>query len=501
MKRGAAFLMVLVLLLLPGMPRAEAGDPARGRRIYERLCWWCHGEDGFGDGPASEYLSPPPRDLTDGTYKFRSTPFDEFFPGDDDIFRVIKHGLAGTAMPGWGDVLDDDGIWDLVAFLKELAAMEPVGKASVEYGAQPRPGRESIERGRELFEDRCSECHGMRGRGDTSKRLRDDWGFTTWPRNLTKGWTFRAGSTPRDIFRRITTGIPGTQMPSFDDPTSRKRLDIGERWDVANYVASLNAPYKEPKGERLIRAVRVDTDLPETVDDVLWEKAPYTSLYTTAQLVEDERLYMPTIDSLSVKALYNQRELALLVEWDDPTKSVPGDRKARRIAGGEPFRDAMAVEFPVGTDPEEGLPYFGMGESNAPVSIWHWRGESATGPQEISLLYARGPGDTVERSAEDSGLFARGEYRDGTWRVVVKRPLATADPSRDVQFKAGGTVPVAFALWDGSNFDRGSKHVMTGWSWLRLEPEAGRGVFVWSAAVFVAVLVMEIIWMRSMKRG
>ena len=205
-------------------------------------CAGCHGEDGDGLGPAAERLNPPPRDFTSGQYKITTTAFDEMVPQDEDIFRMISEGMPGTSMPGWSDLLSEQDRWDLVAYVKTFAGYdEEVAGPPVEYGQRIPSSAESIERGKELFhqQDRCSECHGERGKGNASKRLKDDNGDRTWPRNLTKPWTYRASNDPMDIFTRISTGIPGTQMPSFDDPDSQKVLTIEERWQVANYVASL----------------------------------------------------------------------------------------------------------------------------------------------------------------------------------------------------------------------------------------------------------------------
>jgi hypothetical protein len=50
------------------------------------------------------------------------------------------------------------------------------------------------------------------------------------------------------------------------------------------------------------------------------------------------------------------------------------------------------------------------------------------------------------------------------------RPLTTSDPENDLQFVEGQFIPVAFAAWDGSNSEQGSKHTMTTWYWLLLKP-------------------------------
>ncbi|MHA1158264.1 MAG: ethylbenzene dehydrogenase-related protein, partial [Alphaproteobacteria bacterium] len=93
-------------------------------------------------------------------------------------------------------------------------------------------------------------------------------------------------------------------------------------------------------------------------------------------------------------------------------------------------------------------PYFGMGDPANPVNIWQWKSGSADDAESVGYLNARGFEDVEERSADDVGLRATGSYDNGTWRVVMVRPLAAADPDKDIQFREGVFTPIAFAAWD-----------------------------------------------------
>jgi DMSO reductase family type II enzyme heme b subunit len=68
---------------------------------------------------------------------------------------------------------------------------------------------------------------------------------------------------------------------------------------------------------------------------------------------------------------------------------------------------------------------------------------------------------------EPAGSIKGGCCVGPTWRIVVKRTLATNDPN-DVQFKPGVTVPVAFAVWDGSNVERNGMKGISTWFTLKL---------------------------------
>jgi len=492
----------MAVLFLPVSARADA---KKGRVIYDRLCWWCHGSEGEGDGPAAGYLNPPPRDFTMGLYKWKSTPQDEIMPSDDDWRAMIAgakghkeaggwDGLAGTSMPGWAGVLGDGEMQDVIEYIKSLGGMEEPVSPPVAFEAGPGPTDDLLAKGKELFESRCSECHGKKGRGNGEKGLKDDWGARTWPRDLTKGWTFRAGSGAEAIYRRITVGVPSTQMPSFADPASRKALTGEERRAVAYYVASLDAPYKRPTSDTVIKAKRIRDALPSPSSSV-WDGTPFTSLYLFPQILAGDRLFTPSVDSISIKALYNDSAIAFYVEWDDPTMSVPGDRKAGEIAGGEVYPDMAAVQFPSVLEADSRAPYFGMGDASGQVDIWSWNAADGAG-----LMNARGTDRIVKKDAAASGLAAEGYYDNGTWKVVFTRPLKA--PSNDgTSFKEGVFTPVAFATWDGSNGEKGSRHSMTGWASIRLESAQAGGLYAWPVVIAVIFLAAEMLWARSVRKG
>lgn len=505
-----ALFLALLIALIPGF--ALAGNVQRGKEIYDKKCWWCHGEEGFGDGPAAEFLNPPPRDFTAGTYKWKSTPFDEYVPSDEDFAKMIKGdmthnsitgwtGMNGTSMPGWSDTFSNEEVSDLIAYIKTFSEMEKpeMPPISIPSGSVSQDG---MERAKKLFKDRCSECHGQAGRGDATKKLKDDWGYRTWPRDLTKGWSFRVSNDPKDIYTRITVGIPGTQMPSFADPDSKKKLTEEERWEIANYVASLNAPYKKPGDDTVINAKRVEGALPSAVDDPVWEEAEFKSYYLVPQIVAEKRHFKPSLDSISVKALYNANEIALLIEWDDRTKSLPGNAKSIEIADSDVFEDSVAVQWPVTIPAESEKPYFGHGDSSWPVNVWQWKSESGAGmPQTTLLRNAVGIKSMETREAAEAGLTAAGVYDNGTWRVIMKRPLKTDTADKDIQFEEGRFIPVSFAAWDGSNMEKGSKHEMTTWYWVLMQPETGSEVFLWPVIIGIIIFGFEIIWLKSARKS
>ena len=503
-EKGTGYFSAWKSNLSPSMAYALNVENDKGlvgaKAVYEKRCAWCHGWEGAGDGPATEFLNPRPRDFTSGIYKYKSSPFDEVSPTDEDLFRTIRDGLPGTSMPGWNDLLSEKEMRGLVTYIKGFAGLEGAVTKKVDATKGVRASDESIAKGKELFIDRCAECHGDEGRGDAAKKLKTDWGERVWPRDLTKPWSYRYGSDGEDIFRRISIGIPGTPMPSFADPENKKGLTEEERWHVINYIKSIQKETAR-EGESVVRVISTDGEI--ISDDPMnpqWKKAEAVTLPFVPQIIAAERHFTPTVMDVSVKALYNDKEVAFLLEWDDPTKSIPGDPKAIELSDGEIYQDAMAIQWPVNLSEGMKKPYFGHGDGSQPVNIWYWHSGSAKIPEGIKLLDATGLGKGTPREG-NTKISGKGVYKNGQWRVVMKRPLQTDDKEKDLQFKKGVFIPVGFAAWDGNNGEKGSKHVMTTWYWAFLKPSTGSGVVVTPIVVMLAVFGGEILLARQVRKS
>ena len=116
----------LLLSWMPSLPVGALLDPgnsdlvSRGGEIYSETCASCHGRSLEGHPEwqvrdAQGYLPAPPHDETGHTWHHP----------DAILFSITRDGTAAhapagylTDMPGFGDVLSDDEIWSVLAYIK-----------------------------------------------------------------------------------------------------------------------------------------------------------------------------------------------------------------------------------------------------------------------------------------------------------------------------------------------------------------------------------------------
>lgn len=115
---GPAITHAVPFTVPPGALVPEPGDPRRGAVIYTRACRYCHGEPRSGSGRLSSRVAVVP-DETEMQHT-RSMGYTQ-----DTLRQVfvekIRHGnflgLAGTMPPFSQEVLSDQDVFDIVAYL------------------------------------------------------------------------------------------------------------------------------------------------------------------------------------------------------------------------------------------------------------------------------------------------------------------------------------------------------------------------------------------------
>ena len=468
--RLLAWVLSLVVAMLPlvaaAQPAPDLGtDEQReeGRRLYMDKCAQCHGETGRGDGMAAPFMRPMPRDFAAGIYKVRTTPSGQL-PTDADVERAIRLGMPYTGMPPWPQLSAEEVgnlVYHLKTFNDDFAG--PYGVPDVvEVPSPPSFSASSAERGRVVYEEnQCFDCHGTYGRGDgtSARTLQNRWDQHIRPADLTKRWTFVGGGTRQDIYRTFTTGLDGTPMPSYEIP-------VEDRWALVDYVYSLSED--EPDYATAVTARYADgpIDVARAQQEVsLFGESSGGTFPVVGQVIEPGRAFMPGVDAIQVRALYNADEVVIRLDWhdmsaessgsNDPTMEVPPMQTVVRDTTAGPYSDAVAVQLPLDPDGTE-PPYFLFGDAGQAVDLWF----ADLASDSARSFVGRGSTNLVD--GEHVPDFHAG-YEHGVWAAVFKVP-------RDERFREGAFFPIAFSVWDGFNDERGNRRGITTWYYLYLEP-------------------------------
>ena len=519
---SSALAAIVVLSCAAALRSADTKPPAGsarllalGKLIYGQQCSACHGVGGRGDGEAAYLLYPKPRDFVAARYRMVSTW--ERVPTDQDLFDTITRGMPGSAMPSWGH-LPAEQRRALVFYVKSLAEkpldVKPQKNPNPDGGGgqgviqPPKPppfDAAAKARALELYKDACASCHGANGRGDGAEKQIDEEGYPTRPRDLTAG-VFKGSPDPVSLYRHIVAGIPGSPMPMSDWAWG------DDAWHLVNYVRSLSSDTQRERVEMkkfAIEAARVKS-LPDHPDSGVWRLAAPVNLHLMPLWWRTNRP-----EEVTVRAVHDGKELAVLMVWQDDSN----DHTAIRP---QDFRDAAAIELALTPNP----PFFAMGAKGQPVNIWMWKSERqadlepafqeldkiypnigidsypnlARSPLEQPLrsaltlgsdktfvtgwgagnivsdpqrkspaedLTAQGFGTLTGRPRVDQRVDAKGVYNEGSYRVMFRRTLVPTGKDA-AALRPGTSIPIGFAVWNGSAGDRDGKKSVTIWQELRI---------------------------------
>jgi len=448
-----------------------------GKTVYQKFCVHCHGPRGRGNGTATPYLSPQPRDLSSGVFKFHSTQ-NNALPVDEDLARTIRQGVPGTSMPPWGGVLTPLEIRSLVAYIKTFSGRfnREIPDYRIRVGLELPHDPLSVRQGGEVYRQmRCGSCHGKDGKrsGPLDASLDDIWGHTSYVYDLERPELYKAGASSRDIYQTLVAGMDGTPMNAYD------YLTEDERWHLVHYLQSrftspvMPGESKDPP----LSSIKIAEPLSRDPFHPIWKQVPSRTIRLNPVQFRGH-----PIGRLQVQSVHNGRRIAFRLTWSD---SQPDGA----LVTNSGYLDEAAIQFALHPGPVADSPFYGMGERKKPVNIWHWKadaGQRITGNPARSVavrsekhyvnpfsespveeLNASGFGSLTVQSLQNQQLQGQGAWQDGQWTVVFVRDLVT--PSRqDVHFKQGGHFLLAFAVWDGANKDKNANKVVSFWKTLVL---------------------------------
>ena len=237
-----------------------------------------------------------------------------------------------------------------------------------------------------------------------------------------------------------------------------------------------------------MRAPMVKGALP--ADDpsaAVWSSATPATFPMSPQVHWQNRIQEATVRDLSVRALHDGTNVAILLEYADPTEDPD---------------DSAAIEFMVG----DKKAHFAHGQPMAqveggPVNIWFWKNKDGKGVD----MNAKGFGTLKVQAHQD--VKAKGAYANGTWKVVFTRPLVTEHPEEDTQIATGGFINIAFAVWDGKKDasgelkEKGSQKAVSSWWYFRAEAPPDYSGYYYAALAVGLALGFQFVLIRKLKKG
>jgi len=201
---GAALLLVgLAVTAAQAAPPEQSPttkpSALRGEALWAENCAPCHGVSGRGDGPtaqAAQMANNPPTDFTDrAAARQRSLAA---------MFTVTKEGRMDRLMPPWSSRLNDDQIWDVVAYAQTFA-ISP----------------EDVAAGKAVYDAKCAVCHAADGAGAVAGAP-----------DLSDAAAMAAKS-PQALVDIVSQGQG--EMPGFAEQLSEE-----ERWQVVDYLRTFS---------------------------------------------------------------------------------------------------------------------------------------------------------------------------------------------------------------------------------------------------------------------
>jgi mono/diheme cytochrome c family protein len=245
-----------------------------GHDTYLEYCVQCHGFKGEGNGPASKGMYPPPRNLTQGIYKFANVVGGEL-PHDEDFYRIIKHGLNGSAMLPWD--IDGKRLEAVVHYIKTFAPQVWEGgdkTLGTKFEIPKDPFGDTyrhiaIEKGKKVYHitAACTQCHrGYESKENISKFNQEinkapllaqdfsadlyqvkpqdgDYNYKVVPPDFTYH-PLRSIKDVESIVVRLMYGVNGSGMPGWKDVVTDEEL-----WALAYYVDHLRG-FKDDMSKR-----------------------------------------------------------------------------------------------------------------------------------------------------------------------------------------------------------------------------------------------------------
>lgn len=201
-----------------------------GRGVYGHFCQICHGDR--GQGVPSDEMSGIPRDLT--------TPQAQAGLTRERLVNAVTHGQHGPIQAGFSDKLSAEYVGAVVDYIRkvmipDLAKLDSADATGVQAGnsgsqaasgmkadmsaALPKGLIGNTQLGEEFYMANCATCHGKNGDAQGPRA----YFINPKVRNFQDEYARSMLNRPA-IFKSVTMGRPGTEMPAWGKVLSEQEI-------------------------------------------------------------------------------------------------------------------------------------------------------------------------------------------------------------------------------------------------------------------------------------
>ncbi|OWW22697.1 c-type cytochrome [Noviherbaspirillum denitrificans] len=207
---SAASLLVIGLAATEAVAGDRHGNMSPAA-IYHNYCSVCHGDRGDGESRAKSSMVPPPKDFTNPGVAYMLTR--------EQMINTVTNGKSGTAMTPWKSQLTQKEIEGVVDYVRTTF--------------MPAASSDRNNRGRVVYAEYCSVCHGERGNG----KSRASGSLMPPPRDFTNAAT-RAELSRERMIKSVTYGRPETAMVGWKSQLSDKDIQAVVDYIRTGFMAS-----------------------------------------------------------------------------------------------------------------------------------------------------------------------------------------------------------------------------------------------------------------------
>lgn len=148
------------------------------------------------------------------------------------------------------------------------------------------------------------------------------------------------------------------------------------------------------------------------------------------------------VKEFNLATVHNNENIFFYVEW-------ASEKPNREIGDINVFPDGFGILFPIKDIEKTQIKE--MGSQEYPTNSWYWRPDFDEKPKNQVAH-----GLSTSLYTKKSSIESHSSWDKKNWCLVITRALVVSGEDEEaVQLKPGGNTGIGFAVWEGSNGERG----------------------------------------------